>query len=353
MSLPFKTNNRLCATLRGMSKTQIATPSNHPASPRAATTLCVATVQLACDLGDVQGNLNRATAFIEDAIRQGAKLILTPEMMPGGYTLEEKIWDTAEPFDGPTTRWLRDLCRRREVYIGTTFLEAEGEDFFNTFVLIGPTGEVVGKVRKNPPASFEAFYFRAGNDRHWFDTALGRIGVGICFENALYDRYRELHEADIDLYLRPFSGASFEAKFPIRQRDVDAVNAALREGTPATARAMGIPVVMSNKVGHLVTDLPAGFPRQHIEFPGFSAIADSDGALLGQLRSGQEGVVVGTVKLDPSRKHRQIAPRTNGRWTGGMPWWAFVWVLTQRFGERSYARSAKRRARALAISRTA
>ncbi|MDQ3059921.1 MAG: carbon-nitrogen hydrolase family protein [Pseudomonadota bacterium] len=314
-------------------------------------TLTIATVQVACTLGDRDGNLANAAKYVAQAVQQGAELILLPEMMPGGYTLNESIWETAELFDGPSTQWMRELSKRSKVYLGTSFFEADGEHFYNTFVLTGPEGEVVGRVRKSPPASFEAYFFTAGSDRHWFDTAIGRIGVGICFENALYERYAELHQAGIDLYLRPFSGASFEAKFPVRQRDADILNSALRDGTAETAKLMGIPVVMSNKVGRLVTTLPAGFPSQDIEFPGFSAIADSDGTLLGQLGSHQQGVMVGTVHLKPERKNRQAVPRVFGRWTAKMPWWAFIWVLTQKMGERIYAKSALRRSKALAVAK--
>ena len=306
-------------------------------------TITVAAVQLSCTLGDRALNLDKATALAERASQQGAELILFPEMMPGGYALTESIWDTAEPFDGPTVKWMKGLSARLRVYVGTTFLEAEGEDFYNTFVLTAPDGTIAGKVRKNPPASFEAYFFTGGTDPHWFDTALGRIGVGICFENALYERYCEIQDAQVDLYLRPFSGASFEAKFPIRRRDVEALNAALRDGAAETARIMGIPVVMANKVGRLRTTLPAGFPPQDIEFPGYSTIADGDGALLGQLGPGQEGVVVGTVTLDPTRRSKTKAPALHGRWTTKMPWWAFIWVLTQQFGERAYQKSARRR----------
>lgn len=316
------------------------------------TTITVASVQLACEFGDLEGNLRRATNFVGQAASQGAKLVLLPELMPGGYTLTEKIWDTAEPLDGPTTQWMRSLSQRLGVFLGTTFLEAEGEHFYDTFVLTDPDGKIAGRVRKSPPASFEAYFFTAGNDPHWFDTSIGRIGVGICFENALYERYSDLHEGKIDLYLRPFSGASFEAKFPIRQRDADVLNAALRDGTAETARLMGIPVVMSNKVGRLITKLPANFPPQDVEFPGFSAIADGDGTLLGQLGPGQEGVVVGTVNLDPNRKQKNKVPRKFGRWTAKMPWWAFIWTFTQRLGEKSYAKNAVRKSKALEVSRS-
>lgn len=312
--------------------------------------LTVAAVQIACEPGEREKNLANAARYIEQAARQGAELVLLPEMVPGGYTLNEAIWDTAEPMDGPSVRWMRDISGRLKIYLGTTFLEAEGEHFYNTFVLAGPEGEIVARVRKCPPASFEAYFFTAGADRHWFDTPLGRIGVGICFENALYERYAELHRAGIDLYLRPFSGASFEAKFPVRQRDADVLNAALRDGTAETARLTGIPVIMSNKVGRLVSTLPAGFPAQDIEFPGYSAVADSDGVLLGQLGPGEQGVVVGTVHLAPERKRKEAVPRRFGRWTAKMPWWSFIWLLTQRMGEKAYAKSARRKARALAAA---
>jgi N-carbamoylputrescine amidase len=296
--------------------------------------------------------LAKATKFAEQAAEQGAVLILYPELMSGGYTLSESIWDTAEPFDGPTLRWMKVLAARLGTYIGTTFLEAEGEHFYNSFVLVGPSGQVVGRVRKCPPASFEAYFFTGGSGRHWFDTPLGRVGVGICFENALYARYSEIHDAGVDLYLRPFSGASFEAKFPIRQKDVDLISTGLKVGTAETAKLMGIPVVMANKVGRLKTTLPGGFPSQDIEFPGYSTIADSDGSLLAQLGPGQEGVAVGTVTLDPNRKAPTKVPALHGPWTTKMPWWAGIWTLTQRFGERSYRKSERRRVKARRVTVT-
>ncbi|HAT33358.1 MAG TPA: hypothetical protein DCW29_21675, partial [Janthinobacterium sp.] len=330
MSLRFKTQAGIPDTMPDMHSPP--DPDRRPVRPPATTQLRVASIQMACELGNFERNMLRAAELIEDAARQGAKLVLLPELMPGDNTLTEQIWDTAEPLHGPTKDWLGALCRRLDIYAGTTFLEAEGADFYNTFILLDPDGKISGRVRKSPPASFEAYFFRAGSDLHWFVTPLGRIGVGICFENALYERYLELYAADIDLYLRPFSGASFEAKFPVRQCDVEMLNGALRDGTAETARTMGIPVLMSNKVGRLVTALPAGFPSQDIQFPGFSAIADSDGTLLGRLESGTEGVVVGTVTLDPARKQRQQAPNTHGRWTAKMPWWSIIWLLTQKLG---------------------
>lgn len=134
--------------------------------------ITVAAVQMACELNARQHNLCRAARFIEDAAAKGAELILLPELMPSGYTLTEAIWEGAEPFYGPTTRWMKEISQRLGVYLGTSFLEAEGDDFYNSFVLTTPAGEIAGRVRKNPPASFEAYFFRAGDDPHWIDLTV-------------------------------------------------------------------------------------------------------------------------------------------------------------------------------------
>ena len=119
----------------------------------------VAAVQMACELGATERNLARASQWVEEAASQGARLVLLPELMPSGYTLTEALWDNAEPFDGVTTRWLKNLSRRFNLYIGTSFLEVEGDDFYNSFTLSSPAGDIAGRVRKNPPASFEAYFF--------------------------------------------------------------------------------------------------------------------------------------------------------------------------------------------------
>jgi len=60
--------------------------------------------------------------------------------------------------------------------------------------------------------------------------------------------------------------------------------------------------------------------------------------------------VLGTVHLDPARKHTDLVPRRHGPWTAPMPWWAFIWTLTQRMGEKAYRRSERRKAMAKAMA---
>ena len=68
--------------------------------------LRVAAVQVECQPGQVQANLDHASHLVEEAARREAQLVLLPELMPSGYLLTEEIWNYAEPFNGPTVAWL-------------------------------------------------------------------------------------------------------------------------------------------------------------------------------------------------------------------------------------------------------
>ena len=93
--------------------------------------LRVAAVQVHSQAGQVEANLRHATPFVEQAAAEGAQIVLLPELMPTGYCLTEEIWDGAEPCGGWTVQWLTALGARLHIYVGTSFLEAEGEDFYN------------------------------------------------------------------------------------------------------------------------------------------------------------------------------------------------------------------------------
>jgi len=117
-----------------------------------------AAVQMICKNGAKKENLANATAFVNEAAEKGAQLILLPEFMPSGYKYTTEIWDSAETKEGPTVWWLKETAKRLGVFLGTSFLEAEGEHFFNTFALAENNGQIAGWVRKATPAAFEAYF---------------------------------------------------------------------------------------------------------------------------------------------------------------------------------------------------
>lgn len=310
-------------------------------------TIRVAAVQMNCEPGEVEQNLAHAEAMIESAAEQGAALVLLPELMPSGYMATEEIWGSAETINGNSVRWLLSTAKRLGIYLGFSFLEAEGEDFYNSFVLSSPEGKLLGRVRKSPPASIEAYFYKAGSDSHVIETELGRIGVGICYENLLYDHMCFLHRQNVDLVLLPTAAGR---PMPFLPGDVKRFEKMLINSRAIFAKTLGVSVIMANRVGPLETELPGKLPYLKSSFPGLSSIVDSDGAIKGELGE-EEGIIVADVCLSQNAKHEGEPKRYGKLWAVPVPWYAFLWPLTQKWGEKSYATNTRRKEHALSVSR--
>jgi N-carbamoylputrescine amidase len=314
-----------------------------------ARVLTVAAVQMESRNGDIQGNLERATLHVEEAAQRGATLIVLPEFMPTGYIFTREIWDAAEPREGPTMRWLRENSRRFRVWLGTSYLEAEGDDFFNSFVITNPRGEEDGRVRKQTPAFAEAYFTRGEAGPHVIATGLGRIGVGICYENQLAYTPQLMYSQAVDLQLMPHSAPSPMPNPLFPAKAVAKYNENLSKLPVYYADALDIPVVLVNKCGDWVSPIPGlPFLTQRSSFPGFSAIVDADGTVKAQL-GGEEGVIVEEIVLDPARR-KKVRPPTCGRWAMKTPWLMNQFRVIEALGSAYYMLSRERRRRAREIS---
>jgi N-carbamoylputrescine amidase len=324
--------------------------TQHESAPKRRV-LRVAAVQMVSENGAREANLRRATRMVEEAAAAGAKLIALPELFSGGYWLCEKAWDTAEPQDGPTERWLRDTARRLGVYLGGSYLLARGEDFFNVFALASPAGTIAGHVPKQKPASVEAFLFRGRESSHIIETELGRIGVGICYDNLFRFLAEALIAGDADIALMSFSAPTPQRTWYYRRRSAEAFVASYRHGARNLARLLGIPAVQVNKSGRWQSELPAFFPAHDSKYHGQSEIADSNGESLAELAD-QEAVIVADVTLDPARKRRALPDvvTRHGRWIGSVPLEFRTYWIVEWLGRRSYERNPRRRAKARAVA---
>lgn len=303
-----------------------------------ARTIRVAAIQMESKNGPIEDNLEHATPLVNQAAKKGARLILLPEFMPTGYIYSAAIWDNGEPKEGPTVKWLRESSKRLGVWLGTSFLEADGEDFFNTFVLATPDGKEAARVRKQPPAGFEAFFTKSGSGSHVIDTELGKIGVGICYENQLSYLMQMVHSQSVDLMLMPHAT-------PV----IAQIVFSLGELAPAYARLLGVPSILCNQCGQWQSPYPGiPFYKSDSSFLGLSTIADSDGAIKAQLGN-EERVIIEEVTLDPARKIRK-PPRCYGRWALEGPWFKNGARVIEALGRLWYTLSFERKKRARLIS---
>jgi N-carbamoylputrescine amidase len=309
--------------------------------------LTIAAIQMTCLDGSIEKNLTHATIFVEKATQKGAELILLPEFMSQGYWLGPELWDTAAPFDGPTTQWLREMGKKHKCYIGSSFLEVKDGDFLNVFALASPSGEIAGKVYKREPSIWEAYFFKGVKGNHYIDTAIGRIGVGICFDNHTYAVASAIAACNIDLMLMPHSYCTptVESKLTSRE-DIDRLNSRPVEVAKLYNRLFGVPVVICNKSGKWDSPVPntiLGTPND-FTFSGRSTIIDADGAIKQQLGN-EENIAIETVVLDGSLKRKSKVPKYS-RYVYPGPFGREITRLMEWQGRRSYTKSSLRKLKA-------
>ncbi|MGH9294509.1 MAG: nitrilase-related carbon-nitrogen hydrolase [Acidimicrobiales bacterium] len=152
--------------------------------------------------GDKETMTKNALASVRQGAAEGAKIVCLQELFNGPYfcQVQDKSWyDFAEAVpDGPTVRQMMDLARECATVLVVPLYEVDQPGiFYNTAVVIDADGRYLGKHRKNHlphvEGFWEKFYFRPGNLGYpVFDTAVGRIGVYICYERHFPEGWRAL-----------------------------------------------------------------------------------------------------------------------------------------------------------------
>jgi predicted amidohydrolase len=148
----------------------------------------VALVQISCKPADKAENLAKMQKAATKAKKQNADLIIFPELSLTGYVVRDQIYELAETIPGPSCKIIEEIARKTKSHIifGMPELsERTQATIHNTAVLIGPKG-IIGKYRKMHLPTHSVFeekrYFRPGYQTAVFDTALGRIGLIICYD---------------------------------------------------------------------------------------------------------------------------------------------------------------------------
>ena len=148
----------------------------------------IALAQIQCKRADKAGNIKKIEQITTRARKQGAELVVFPELSLTGYVLRDEIYGLAEPIPGPATETVAKIAQKANVYIVLGMPELCGKaeaTIHNTAVLVGPEG-LVGKYQKMYLPTHSVFeekrYFRPGYQAAAFDTRLGRIGLIICYD---------------------------------------------------------------------------------------------------------------------------------------------------------------------------
>jgi len=161
---------------------------------------------------DPDVNRKMADELLDAAAEAGADLAGLPEVFTYlGPTSRHA--EVAEPIPGPTSEWLRDVARRRAMWIlGGSYLESDGSSIFNTSLLIDRSGEVVARYRKihrfdvdlpGQPSIRESATVAAGGEVVAADTEFGVAGLTVCYDLRFPELYRSLADRGAVLLFVP------------------------------------------------------------------------------------------------------------------------------------------------------
>jgi beta-ureidopropionase len=163
--------------------------------------------------GDRESMVEKNVKYAYEAAAQGAQVMCFQEIFNAPYfcqVQDDVHKDTAESIpDGPTTQRMIEVARDTGMVLVVPIYEKEDSGFlYNTAAVIDADGTYLGKYRKThiPHVNgfWEKFYFRPGNTGYpVFDTAVGRIGVYICYDRHFPEGWRALGLAGAKIVFNP------------------------------------------------------------------------------------------------------------------------------------------------------
>lgn len=254
--------------------------------------ITIATVQMKPALGEAEDNLVKMSDFVSKiASQQKVDLIVFPELATSGYELGVRFTEMAQRVPGPTVNLMAQRAAEFGVYIAFGMVGKEKVEsvLFNSAVLVGPDGELVGSYNKVHLRGEERMAFREGFRFPVFETEIGQVGMMLGWDLAFPEVARSL----------ALEGAELLCVLANWEKDQME-----QWSTYVRARALenALYVAASNRVGEDVT----------LNFGGESMIVGPRGKVFASLEekdpeSGEprEGYSVARVDLDEVRKCRE------------------------------------------------
>jgi N-carbamoylputrescine amidase len=258
--------------------------------------LTVAALQLAFG-EDIDENIRHVSDLVREAASKSAKVVLPPELFEGPYFCrveDEGLFANAKPVgEHAAVLAMQKLADQLDIWIPTSFFEADGPHHYNSLAMIGPTGKVAGVYRKSHipdgPGYEEKFYFRPGNTGFKTWKAGGTsIGVGVCWDQWYPETARAMMLMGAEILFYP-TAIGTEPHDP----DLD-TSRLWRRAMIGHAVSNVVPVVAANRIGN-----------EHGQiFYGHSFICDERGDILAEFGREETGVLVATLDISAAKRHR-------------------------------------------------
>ena len=152
--------------------------------------------------GTKEAMIDKHEAAVHEAAKQGAHVMCFQELFYGPYfcqVQEVEYYGYTELIpDGPTTQRFQSIAKETGMVLVLPMYEVtQPGTYYNTAAVIDADGKYLGKYRKQhipqTKGFWEKFYFKPGNGGYpVFDTAVGKVGVYICYDRHFPEGWRAL-----------------------------------------------------------------------------------------------------------------------------------------------------------------
>ncbi len=269
------------------------------------TTVAVVQMQMALDPAE---NLDRAEALVREAAKNGADIILLPELFERPYFCQERRYDSLEyalpVSENPAVLRMQTVAQELGVVIPVSFYERDGNVLYNSVAMIDADGSLLGVYRKThiPDDHYyqEKFYFSPGDSGfRVFQTRFGAVGVGICWDQWFPEAARAMALLGADILLYPTAIGTE----PIL--GVDSMPH-WRRVMQGHAAANILPVAAANRIGEerVFPCTENGGQTSALTFYGSSFLTDETGEIVSQADRVSEKIAYAGYDFASIRKDR-------------------------------------------------
>ena len=252
----------------------------------------VAIAQIASKVGDKEHNIKLMEKKVKEAKRQGANLVVFPELALTGYVCRDLVYELSEPIPkGPSIRQITSLAKQENVHIVFGMIEQSSKAdavLYNTAVLVGPQG-FIGKYQKMHLPTHSVFeekrYYRPGYQTPIFETSLGKIGMIICYDIYFPELTRILRLKGAQLIICISASPSTRRGF-------------FEVLTMARAMENTVFLVFTNLVGI----------EDGLQFWGGSRIIAPSGNVIAQAKYDEEDMIVAKINYNDMKRVEAFVP---------------------------------------------
>lgn len=219
----------------------------------------VAACQLDLRIGDVAGNRRAAVAATREAARQGARVVVLPELSDTGYVFADRseAEESADP-EGTLATW-RDVATATGTIVVGGLCDRVGGALVNGAAVVDSSGVVARYAKAHLWDREREIFVAGGAPPAVVDTPAGRLGVMICYDLEFPDWVRLAADAGAEILTVPVNWPRFS--WPEGERPMEVVKA------QAAAATWGVHLVVADRCG----------AERGVDWVGGSCIIGCDG----------------------------------------------------------------------------